>query len=293
MSKYYNLFYVGNMKNALNKTYAENLPKMTSFIKIKNNDYIDFSNPEYRMHKHDNLEIFYFISGKGFFETENGTIPIKENTLLVVNSSVLHRQYSTCKPPLMFYNINFSSLNLENVPENCISNNDYEVHVFSDKKNKVYSLFSALQKDTLKSDLTFLALQSRAFLLLDEITQVFIKSKSSSSPKKNKDLILSEIQFFIMDNYEIKITLDELSKKFFISKSRLSHDFKKEFGVSPIEYLIDVRLKKAETLLSSSNKTITDIALETGFSNTNYFSDFFRKKHGVSPLQYRKNSMKK
>jgi hypothetical protein len=130
------------------------------------------------MHKHDGLEIFYFISGRGFFETENGTTPIRENTLLVVNASVLHRQYSTCKPPLTFYNINFSSLYLENVPENCISNNDYELHFFSDKKNKIYSLFSSLQKDTLKSDLTFLSLQSKAFLLLDEITKVFNKSLS-------------------------------------------------------------------------------------------------------------------
>jgi maltose alpha-D-glucosyltransferase/alpha-amylase len=72
MEKYYNLFYVGNMQNALNKPYTDKLPQMISFAKTRNNDYMDFDNPEYRVHKHDHLEIFYFVSGKGYFSIPSG-----------------------------------------------------------------------------------------------------------------------------------------------------------------------------------------------------------------------------
>jgi len=288
MSKHYNLFYVGNMKNALNKPYTDKLPQMISFIKTRNNDYMVFDDPEYRIHKHDHLEIFYFISGKGFFETENTKFPVKEDTLIIVNSNVLHRQYSIKKPPLIFYNINFSSLNLENLPDNCISNKDFEIMEFDSKKNKILKIFTLIQKETSKNDSTFLSIQSKAFILLDEITKLFSANKNSKQ-EKSKDLLLDEIYLYISDNYEMKITLDELSKRFFISKSKLSHAFKKEYGVSPIDYLVKVRLEKAETLLTKTNKPIVDVAFECGFTSSNYFSDHFKKKYGESPSNYRKN----
>jgi AraC-like DNA-binding protein len=288
MSKYYNLFFVGNMKNALNKPYTDKLPRMELFIKTRNNDYIDFDNPEYRLHKHDHLEIFYFISGKGFFETQKDKIPVKENTLLIVNADVLHRQYSTCKPPLLFYNIGFSSLNLENLPDNCISANEYEVKEFADKKNKIFNTFTLIQKETSQNNSTFLSLQSKAFVLLDEITKIFPATEKNEN-NNISDLLLNEIRFYLSDNYELKITLDELSKRFFISKSKLSHEFKKEFGIAPIDYLVNVRLEKAETLLAKTDKPIVDVAFECGFTSSNYFSDHFKKKYGIAPSQYRKN----
>ena len=288
MEKYYNLFYVGNMQNALNKPYTDKLPQMISFAKTRNNDYMDFDNPEYRVHKHDHLEIFYFVSGKGYFETKNVKIPIKEDTLIVVNANVMHRQYSTKKPPLIFYNINFSSLYLENLPDNCISNNDFEIMEFDGKKNKILKIFSLIQKETSQNDSTFLSIQSKAFILLDEITKLFQTNKNDKK-KKNRNLLLDEIYLYLSDNYEIKITLDELSKRFFISKSRLSHEFKKEYGVSPIDYLVNVRLEKAETLLTKTDKSVVDVAFECGFTSSNYFSDHFKKRYGESPTKYRKS----
>jgi AraC-like DNA-binding protein len=174
------------------------------------------------------------------------------------------------------------------LPDNCISNNDFEIVEFDGKKNKIHKLFSLIQKETSQNESTFLSVQAKAFILLDEITKLF-PSGENNKQKKSKDLLLDEIYLYIGDNYEIKLTLDELSKRFFISKSRLSHEFKKEYGISPIDYLIGIRLEKAKALLLKTDKSIVDIAFKCGFSSSNYFSDHFKKRYGESPTSYRKN----
>ena len=60
-------------------------------------------------------------------------------------------------------------------------------------------------------------------------------------------------------------------------------------GMGFKEYLNYVRLKHAQTALLTTNSSITDIALEYGFNDSNYFKDLFKKVYGKSPREYRKN----
>ena len=68
--------------------------------------------------------------------------------------------------------------------------------------------------------------------------------------------------------------------------------FKKEMGISFSEYCIGLRLEKAEESLLKSNDKIIDIALDCGFNNISYFNRVFRKKHNVSPGEYRELKLK-
>ncbi len=73
-----------------------------------------------------------------------------------------------------------------------------------------------------------------------------------------------------------------------MSRSNLMRVFHRATGQSPIDYLIRLRIQRAMALLRNTNLTITQIALETGFNDSNYFSRQFRKAIGKPPLQYRK-----
>ena len=59
------------------------------------------------------------------------------------------------------------------------------------------------------------------------------------------------------------------------------------FGASFIEILVDIRIAHAKSLLKNYNLTITDISEKVGFKNNSYFSVAFKKKTGLSPIQYR------
>ena len=100
--------------------------------------------------------------------------------------------------------------------------------------------------------------------------------------------LMQEIATYIYQNYDKKLTLVEMSEKFNISRSYLSKKFKVITGFGFKEYVVNVRIKNACRLLLETNKSITDIAFECGFNDSNYFGDAFRHVKGVSPNKYRK-----
>lgn len=100
--------------------------------------------------------------------------------------------------------------------------------------------------------------------------------------------LMQEIATYIYQNYDKKLTLVDMSEKFNISRSYLSKKFKVITGFGFKEYVVNVRIKNACRLLLETNKSITDIAFECGFNDSNYFGDAFRHVKGVSPNKYRK-----
>ena len=68
----------------------------------------------------------------------------------------------------------------------------------------------------------------------------------------------------------------------------MSKIFKKETGITPKEYLVQKRMKKAKHLLRTRGNTVSDVAAETGYDNLSYFIRQFQRYYGVTPKQYKK-----
>ena len=100
--------------------------------------------------------------------------------------------------------------------------------------------------------------------------------------------LMQEIATYIYENYDKKLTLVDMAERFNISRSYLSKKFKVITGFGFKEYVVNVRIKNACRLLLETNKSITDIAFECGFNDSNYFGDAFRHVKGMSPNKYRK-----
>ena len=73
-----------------------------------------------------------------------------------------------------------------------------------------------------------------------------------------------------------------------MSDDYLTYCFRQELGMTPIAYLNRYRVTQAKRLLKETDKTITEIALDVGFSDSGYFSRVFRKEVGMSPDAYRR-----
>ena len=101
--------------------------------------------------------------------------------------------------------------------------------------------------------------------------------------------LMQEIATYIYEHYDKKITLDDMAERFHISRSYLSKKFKQATGFGFKEYLVNVRIKNACRLLLETNHSITDIAFECGFNDSNYFGDAFRRIKGIAPNKYRRN----
>jgi AraC-like DNA-binding protein len=95
----------------------------------------------------------------------------------------------------------------------------------------------------------------------------------------------------IGDGYAAKLTVKELCETVFLSESQLRVLFKKALNMSPMDYLRDIRMKKAKELLILTNKPVGLIAQECGFEEISYFSRMFRKKESISPKEYRRKNV--
>jgi xylan 1,4-beta-xylosidase len=98
---------------------------------------------------------------------------------------------------------------------------------------------------------------------------------------------LRRIIEYIQQHYMERITLKDLADEAYLSSYYFSHFFKEKIGISFQEYLNYVRLQNAATLLSQTEKRITDIALDCGFSGIKTFNRIFKDHFGISPREHR------
>ncbi len=100
--------------------------------------------------------------------------------------------------------------------------------------------------------------------------------------------IFTKAKDHIWRNYNQDISLKNLSEAVGISPYYLSHLFRKEMGISFLEYLTSVRMSIAKNLLKQTTLSMIDICLEVGYQDPSHFAKIFKKKEGVHPTEYRK-----
>ena len=146
---------------------------------------------------------------------------------------------------------------------------------------------SALQQQP-DNELQTRSLLSEIWLLLLEELQN-MHTAPASSALTGRDRLLTMIAF-IQENYADKITLEQIAASASISTRECLRCFRAGIGQSPTDYLITYRVDTARKLLQTTDRPITRIAQDTGFSSPAYFSKTFRAHTGTSPQEYRRKN---
>ncbi len=109
------------------------------------------------------------------------------------------------------------------------------------------------------------------------------------SNKKQLETVLAT-KNFIDNNYDQEVNLDCLSHLRFTSKYHLLRLFKKYYGLTPRQYLIDKRIEKSKELLKNGI-LVTETCFSVGFESLGSFSTLFKTKTGKSPTQFQKEQL--
>lgn len=109
--------------------------------------------------------------------------------------------------------------------------------------------------------------------------------------KIDENLPIAKIKKYIDLNYGKKLSLRELSEQFALSAPYISMIFKEETGLNITDYILNVRMGQAKSLLKKSDMQIGEIADKIGFTDYRHFCTVFKKEAGVTPLQYRLKSI--
>lgn len=118
-------------------------------------------------------------------------------------------------------------------------------------------------------------------------------SNTENENTSNKNFLIAQIHAFISKNIQQNVTLHSIAEHVYLHPVYLSRWYKKETGSSISSYIFQLRMKKAVTLLLTTNKKIADISQEVGYQKTQYFIRLFKEHFKMTPQKYResKNSL--
>ena len=117
------------------------------------------------------------------------------------------------------------------------------------------------------------------------VEQVFVHVDTSIE-NKNEDVI-NKVKFYIKNHLDGDTSLYALSNHVHLCPEHLLRVFKKQEGVTILQYINDLKLAKAKQMLSDTDMQIKEIATKLGFTSSGYFGRFFKSKLGVTPNVYR------
>jgi len=188
------------------------------------------------------------------------------------------------------FNIKNSDLydDLKNI-SGCVNTDNLEI------RHKLENLMrEASSKDTLSRDV----INTEVFLILLKLLRYMNQMKAEEivfldtnpAAYSGFSAIFSVMLDYIHKNLNVPISLEELASRVGYDPTSLGRIFKKEFGITPMKYINDIKHKKARELLESSDMTVTEISDSLGFYSIHYFSKCFKERENVTPLEFRKNS---
>lgn len=237
------------------------------------------------MHYHDFTEIIYCLDGEGHIQTNFGMQPLFKDSLIIVNPYIEHTEHSSIHNPLKYIVIGFRGPEI--IFPNHMTEND--LIIFYDNNHIYYNLLqlmiNEIDQDRQYTSNIINHLAHALLLSLSDEARV----KLDAVRPKPLTASVSLAKNYIDNNYSKVITLETLEERSHISRFHLSHLFKTELGLSPINYLQEVRFKHAIKLLETTNHSVIQISSMVGFKSNNYFSRKFKEKYEISPKQYRNN----
>ena len=242
-------------------------------------DYSNYLRQDY------NGYLFQFtISGKGYFEKEGEIIEVTRGKGFMVSFPEKSRYYIPLESeePWEFIYLHFSG-------EAALP--------FTQKIERFYDKVFCLSEDSIPIRKVF-QLQKRLLEgrrlhkyeggeFLYGFLCSLLRELENPSEKEQNSVVVSAVTI-LEENYADLESIEGVAEQLKVSFAHLSREFKKEMGMTPIQYVTNVRLQAAMNDLMNTKDNLELIATRNGFSNGNYFCKVFRKNLGISPTEFRR-----
>ena len=241
-------------------------------------------------HAHTYTELFYIVGGDGQFQINDMIFPVQPNQLVVVNPNILHTEVSYEDHPLEYIVLGIEGLELTTPDDEDSRHCIYSFPEQNAVLNCMRSILQEMQDRKQEYETICLAYMDIITVQLMRNASVSVSQTQARFPANRQ---CAAVRHYIDQHYKENINLDMLAERVNINKYYMSHAFKREYGVSPINYLIFCRIREGKRLLSETDLSLSQIATVLGFSSSSYFSQSFRNSEGMSPSEYRRASQAK
>lgn len=252
--------------------------------KICSFSYSSLDNEPSYLHSHKTPEAIIPQTNYCRLITPKTTISMKKGNLYIVNPHVMHTEAKIDDSHDAKYfaaKINYSIDSIQQQHQIYIIENDV------DFKEMDSYLLMAKKNFEGEGNLQLASLNLCSFFLLFHDALERAGVRLTKRVTENISNTISDVKYYISNNYGNHATIEDICKTFDISHSSLLTKFKKEMGISPIQYMTEQRLKAARYLLKTTDFSIGQISSLCGFDSSAYFSYIFRKNIGCTPKEFR------
>ena len=265
--------------------------------------YVDFYRNKkefYPWHWHEELEIAYVTKGSVTVSINDQKYTLQANEGIFINTGILHAYSGENDTEAIMPNVLFKPSLIYATAESVYYQKYIKPLIFS--TNLSHILLSP--KNPWQTEV--LMHIRKVFMLMDEKNYGYefkIRSHLSelllliikNSPEPINDKVKSKTEVervrkmlnFIQFNFSDNINLQQIADSVFISRRECLRCFRHIVGMSPIQYVIELRIQKAKQLLLETDLPISDIYIACGFQNQSYFAKIFKSKTGLSPMKFR------
>lgn len=269
-------------------TFTEHLPVNISLNTIK----------DYPLHWHNCIEIIFVLKGTIHVQIESETYEVYEREIEIVNADEPHRIFSNNEDNkiLVFkMDLEFFEKYYNDVKNIYFYTNSTKEWAQEEEKYQVLRRFlSILTCEAIqKSDDYDEEIEKYMVKLLFHLLNHFHYLLYDEEGLKENDIQFERyhrISKFIYNNYMNKISLQDIADREFLSSYYLSHEIKNMAGINFKEFLNSTRVHESVKLLLDTEKNISEISEDVGFSHTRYYNKHFKMYYNITPLQYRKKN---
>ena len=239
------------------------------------------------LHTHPFTELFYVVDGKGEFNIQGQRFPVKPNDFVIINPQVEHTELSSPDEPLEYIVLGINGLSFSNLTPVSEGGHPFSFFNLRDEQKDILRYLNAMVQEATSQQMSYelVCHNLLEILLIKILRHQHFDLEVGKQSKATKDI--SFIKHYLETYYHESIQLEDLASMTHLSRFYISHSFKKEIGMSPMEYLIAIRIKESKILLRTTNYSISQVADIVGFTTPTYFSKQFRKSTGISPTDYR------
>jgi len=272
---------------------------------IKLFSYDDVS-PPYSLNWHERLELLMPVAGYGTFLMGDHSVEFEAGDVLIVDNMRLHGFKEFHGPSKKIVVITFmpafvftlgSPLCDSHFLAPFYSHTDLAAPIVKSDDHLAPALHEALSKlvmcyfnpaegPTYRAGCKVYLLE--ALYVLASRFPSSVSSRSSHLRMQEQARLLGKLHEYLMEHYSEKVSLATACSIVGMSESKFTRFFKAATGETFVSYLTRLRLNRAMQLLEKSNKTIADIAIETGFSDQSYFDRVFRRYFKKRPSDVRR-----
>lgn len=234
-----------------------------------------------RRRDYDSYEILYTYAGQGQLRYCDKTYSLTPGDGVLINCNLPH-EYHTVGKRWIHSDLHFNGPACAELYREYAREGDVLFHEAADDR------YQALLERALEAWSQVRI--CRALAVSDAIGEILlhlIRRKAGS--RANADSMgIARLVDYIQNHYQEAMTLETMAEYLRVSTSHLSHEFRRQCGMAPIEYLLYIRVENARQILALTDRPIYEIAEQMGFSDVNNFTRQFKKRTGMTPRDYRR-----